>query len=73
MTTRELGFALNPHLIRDAVVTSSVLQDPGLLPHASALLGHADTAITIQHYNHAPAQDAYRRYQCVLQSMLEPE
>ena len=47
LTRRELGFSMNPHVIRDAVVTSAVLEDPSLLPHAFALLGHADPTVTI--------------------------
>ena len=66
VTKETLGVAISPHLFRtmDATTAADAKSD---LPHlASALLGHADTRVTEEHYNRATSMSAANAYAEIL-------
>lgn len=73
VTLKKLGIALNPHSFRDSLATGIILENSANVPHAAALLGHSSLDTTNSHYNQAPAQAAYGRYQAILDSLRDPD
>jgi integrase/recombinase XerD len=69
LTKRELGRALNPHLLRKIVQTELAIRDPAHVGIAQALLGHADYRTTQSAYNLARSLDAASRHHAVVQSI----
>jgi integrase len=68
-TTRVLtGRPMSPHLFRAAAATSAALS---LSPHlASALLQHADSRVTEEHYNRASSLSVARDFAALIGRML---
>jgi integrase/recombinase XerD len=62
VTRRLLGRPLNPHLIRDCVLTAFVTDAPDHVRAGARILGHSSLATGEEHYNHATAHTAQRRY-----------
>jgi site-specific recombinase XerD len=62
--TREgLGHAINPHLFRDAAVTSLAIDDPAHVKIARCLLAHRTGSTTERYYNQARSLEASRLMQ----------
>jgi integrase len=62
ITRRLLGSALNPHLLRDCVMTALASDAPESVRSGARLLGHASLHTSEIHYNHAKAISAQKRY-----------
>ena len=68
-TERRIGWAINPHLFRDAAATSVAIEDPEHVGIVAAILGHGDYRTAERYYNQADALAASRRYHQVLESL----
>ena len=66
ITRRLLGQPINPHLIRDCVLTALATDAPANVRAGARILGHRDLATGEAHYNHATATTAQRAYLEVL-------
>jgi integrase len=66
ITRRLFGRPLNPHLIRDCVMTALAADAPESVRAGARILGHRDLGTSEEHYNHATAMSAQRRYFQVL-------
>jgi integrase/recombinase XerD len=78
ITRRLLDRPLNPHLIRDCVLTALAIDAPDHVRAGARILGHSSLATGEAHYNHATAAAAQRRYFEVLaalrgKAMAEPD
>lgn len=62
ITRRLFGRSLNPHPIRDCVMTALAMDAPESVRAGARILGHRDLSISEQHYNHATAMSAQRRH-----------
>jgi integrase len=62
MTTRLFGRPLNPHLIRDCVMTALAEDAPESVQAGARLLGHGSLRTSEIHYNHAKAASAQQSY-----------
>ena len=60
------GEGINPHLLRDIVVSRLADENPELVWLAPALLGHRDPHTTWKAYNQALDSDAVRKHQAVV-------
>jgi integrase/recombinase XerD len=63
LTRVRLGRPINPHLFRDCAATSIAIEDPEHVLITAAVLAHSGLQTSEQHYNHAEALQAIRRYQ----------
>ena len=63
LTRTRLGRRINPHLFRDCTATSIAIEDPEHVRITAAVLTHSGLKTSEQHYNHAEALQAIRRYQ----------
>jgi len=61
-TKQHFGVALNPHLFRDAAVTTLAVADPAHVRLAAPLLGHRTFTTTEKYYRQAQAHDAHRAF-----------
>ncbi len=70
--TREaFGKAINPHLFRSCLATSTAVHHGASMGLAMTVLGHQSSEVTTRHYNQAKMIDAVRAYQEVL--LAEPQ
>ncbi|MEO9191096.1 MAG: tyrosine-type recombinase/integrase [Acetobacteraceae bacterium] len=60
ITKRLIGHAINPHLIRDCVLTALAEHAPESVRAGALLLGHGDLRTGEMYYNHASAFSAQR-------------
>ena len=60
LTREAFGVSVNPHLFRDCLATSMVIEDPEHVHVASKLLGHGTIETTTRHYNQATSLSAGR-------------
>lgn len=67
-TRARFGFAVNPHLFRDAAATSIAIEDPEHVGMVAAILGHANPQTAERFYNQAGSLEAGRRLQAIVQS-----
>nr|WP_283949935.1 tyrosine-type recombinase/integrase [Limobrevibacterium gyesilva] len=72
ITRRLLGHPINPHLIRDCVLTSLAIDAPMSVRAGARLLGHRDLKTGEMHYNHASAASAQRAHFTVVQDLRAP-
>jgi integrase/recombinase XerD len=61
-TKAKFGKALNPHLFRDAAVTTMAIADPAHVRLAAPLLGHRSFSTTEKHYQQAKTYEAHQAY-----------
>jgi site-specific recombinase XerD len=62
ITRRLLGYPINPHLIRDCVLTALAADAPESVRAGARILGHRDLATGEEHYNHATTASAQHAY-----------
>jgi integrase/recombinase XerD len=62
VTKRLIGYQINPHLIRDCVMTELAERSPEHVHAGAKLLGHRDLRTSEDHYNHASTLSAQRTY-----------
>jgi integrase len=62
ITRRLFGHPINPHLVRDCVLTSLAIGAPKNVRAGARLLGHQDLRTGETHYNHATAASAGRQH-----------
>ncbi len=70
-TLEAFGKAINPHLFRACLATSTAIHHGANMRLAMTVLGHQSSKVTTRHYNQAKMIDAVRAYQDVL--LAEPE
>jgi integrase/recombinase XerD len=68
-TRDAFGRSINPHLFRDAAVTSVAIDDPRHVGIVAPLLGHRSPATTQKYYNQARGVEACRSMQNFLLSL----
>ncbi len=68
-TNRAFGAPINPHLVRDCAVTSTVIKDPKHARIASAIVGHADPRTTEKYYNQAQMIEASRAHAATMRAL----
>lgn len=61
-TKAAFGLTINPHLFRDALVTTIALEAPDQIGRARELLGHQSLDVLERHYNQANSINASRLY-----------
>lgn len=61
-TRVKFGTALNPHLFRDAAVTTMAIADPAHVRLAVSLLGHRTFSTTEKYYQQAKTYEAHQAY-----------
>ena len=66
LTTRELGFPINPHLFRHLAATLYLSEYPGQYEVVRSVLGHSRTSSTIAVYAGFEPETAARLYAGVL-------
>ena len=66
MACAAFGQPINPHLFRDAAVTTVALEDLARVRMAAQLLGHATFATTERHYRMSRSVEAARAYHSML-------
>jgi integrase/recombinase XerD len=66
ITRRLVGHPINPHLIRDCVLTALATDAPANVRAGARILGHRDLATGEAHYNHATTVTAQNAYFAVL-------
>lgn len=71
VTRRELGRAVNPHLIRKIAATELAIRDPAHIGVAQRLLDHASPATTEEYYDLARSIDAARRVHQTLRALRQ--
>jgi site-specific recombinase XerD len=70
ITHRTLGVDVSPHLFRTAAATTAAMYG-GNTPHlASAVLGHADSRITEEHYNRASSIQAAKTFAAIIRQYM---
>jgi integrase len=69
-TLRELGVAVNPHLFRDCAVYTVATEAGDRMGIASGLLQHTDQRTVEKHYNKGASLWAVRRYQHILDQLM---
>jgi integrase len=62
ITRRLFGHPINPHLIRDCVLTGLAIDAPESVRAGARLLGHQALQTGETHYNHATAGSAQRKH-----------
>lgn len=65
-TLAAFGKAINPHLFRDCLATSTAVHHGARMGLAMTILGHQSSKVTERHYNQANMIDAVRAYQQML-------
>jgi integrase len=60
---------VNPHLFRDCAVRTIADRGGDEMGIASALLQHADSRVTDEHYNKGKMVTAVRRYQTIVENL----
>jgi integrase/recombinase XerD len=73
ITLRELGVAMNPHLIRKLAPTELAIHDPTHVGISQPLLGHASYDTTQAYYNLGRSIDAARRVQALMSALRQPK
>lgn len=68
-TKAEFGFAMNPHMFRDAAATTLAICDPTNVRSASPLLGHTSSDTTYKYYIMSRTIEAGRNYQRLILEM----
>ena len=71
ITRRLFGQPINPHLIRDCVLTADAADRPENIRAWSRLLGHRDLRTGEDHYNHATAISAGRQHFKVINTLRQ--
>jgi site-specific recombinase XerD len=70
ITYRTLGVDVSPHLFRTAAATTAAMYG-GNTPHlASAVLGHADSRVTEEHYTRSTSIEAAKTYATIIRRYL---
>ncbi len=69
MTSWLLGHQINPHLVRDCVMTYLVLDDPANARIGSRILGHRSLRTAERHYDHAGAAMAQRAHAAMVRRL----
>jgi site-specific recombinase XerD len=69
LTERLIGHAINPHLVRDCVMTSMANNRPESVLAGARLLGHNSLKTSERHYNQATTQAAHQQYVSALISL----
>ena len=70
-TRKEFGVAVNPHLFRDCAVYTVAINAGHRMGIASGLLHHANQRSVDKYYNKGAALDAVRRYQQILDQLMD--
>jgi integrase len=70
-TRRELGIAVNPHLFRDCAVYTVAINAGDRMGITSGLLHHTNRHTVEKHYNKGASHDAVRRYQQILDQLMD--
>ena len=71
ISTRLIGWPINPHLIRDCVMTGFAEHAPEDIHAGSQVLGHRDLRTGELHYNHANAVSAKRVHFEIVRALRE--
>lgn len=71
ITKKLIGHSINPHLIRDCVMTSLANNRPEQVLAGARLLGHNSLKTSEKHYNQANGLVAHRQYVSALQALRE--
>ena len=61
-TTKAFGHCVNPHLFRDAAMTSLAIEDPANVRAGAALLGHSNFRTSERYYNLGGTMEAATAY-----------
>jgi hypothetical protein len=70
ITAREIGFPVNPHLIRSLVGDIVEALHPGAIGLTRDILGHKTVATTEAHYRRRRSRDSRERYHGDLEHRL---
>ncbi len=71
LTLRELGVAINVHMLRDCMITAIASDDPANIMIGMAMLQHRSPGSMTKHYNQAKQVEAAGRCQTTIQDLRE--
>jgi len=71
MTEERFGHAINLHLFRDCAATTMAHRAPEQILEVGGILGDSDPRTVEKHYNQASMLDASRRYQGMLDDIVD--
>jgi hypothetical protein len=71
LTLRELGVAINVHMLRDCMITAIASDDPANIMMGMAMLQHRSPGSMTKHYNQAKQVEAAGRCQTTIQDLRE--